>query len=108
MESNDYRQRIKTLQEKLGQSGLDAFVLRTDANIIYLIGMSYFSMERKVLLVVPAKGEPTLIVPRMEQERLSRSPSVQQVLSYWEMDAKPGRDWQSLLHKALGRHTAWQ
>jgi len=103
-DKNEYQQRVTRLQVRIQQADLDAFVVRTDTNIIYLNGVDYYSAERKVLMVVPAKGEPSLIVPRMEQERLSRSTTVDNVLTYWEMDAKPGRGWQELLHKTLGAY----
>ena len=98
----EYQQRLRHLQKKIKAADLDVFIVRTDINIMYLTGVDYFSGERKVLMVVPAKGEPTLIVPRMELERLSRSDTVKQVLQYWEMDAKPGRGWVELLHDVIG------
>ena len=100
--ASEYQQRLHRLQQQLQVVDLDAFVVRTDINIMYLTGVSYHSCERKGLLVVPAEGEPTLIVPRMELERLSMAVTVKQILSYWEMDAKPGRGWVELLHDTLG------
>lgn len=102
--SSEYQQRLKLLQERVKDADLDAFIVRTDLNIIYLTGVDYYSAERKILMIVPAKGEPSLIVPRMEQERLSRSATVDNILTYWEMDAKPGRGWKELLHKLLDNH----
>ena len=100
-ETEEYQQRLTLLQQKIQSAELEVFIVRTNPNIIYLTGVDYDSEERKVLLVVPAKGEPTLIVPRMELERLSGAVTVRQVLSYWEMDAKPGRCWVELLHDTL-------
>lgn len=98
----EYQQRIVRLQENINQTGLDAFVVRTDANVIYLTGVDYHSMERPVIMVVPAEGEPALIVPRMEMEQLSAAVTVQQVEVYWEIEAKSGRGWQEALYKILG------
>ena len=78
------------------------FLVRTDTNIMYLTGVDYSSEERKVLMAVPAKGEPILIVPRLELERLSQASTVKEVKVYWEMDAKPGRGWVELLHEVIG------
>ena len=100
-DKKEYQQRVNRLQAHIQQNELDAFVVRTDTNIMYLNGVDYYSAERKVLMVIPAQGEPSLIVPRMEQERLSRSVTVNKVLTYWEMDAKPGRGWKELLHESL-------
>lgn len=101
-EASEYKQRLTRLQRQIQASYLDVFIVRTDTNIKYLTGVDYFSGERKVLLVVPARGEPILIVPRMELERLSRALTVKQIVHYWEMDAKPGRGWKEKLHEAIG------
>jgi len=101
-EPSEIQQRLKCLQDSVKISGLDALVIRTDANISYLIGVHCELGERKALLVVPATGAPSLIVPRLEQEQLGANLSVDNILVYWEKDAKPGRDWVELLHKTLG------
>ena len=98
----EYQQRIMSLQTKIQEYNLDAFVIRTDTNGIYLTGVDYHSMERPVLIVVPAKGEPTLIVPRMEQEQLSVAPAIDNMEVYWELEAKQGRGWVETLHKVVG------
>ena len=101
-EPAEYQQRLARLQRQIQASDLDVFLIRTDTNIMYLTGVDYYSCERKVLMAVPAKGEPVLIVPRMELERLSRAVTVNQVKHYWEMDAKPGQRWVELLHEVIG------
>ena len=98
---NEYQQRLKCLQSLVKTHGLDAYLVRTDTNGIYLTGVDYHSMERPVIIVVPAKGEPTLIVPRMEQEQLSVAPAIQQMEVYWELQAKKGRGWVEALHGVL-------
>lgn len=101
-ETSEYRQRLKRLQDNIKHDELDALVIDDDLNISYLVGVRCNSMERKVSLVVPAVGDPTLIVPRMEQETLSASVSVDNILVYWEKDAKPGRGWAENLQSTLG------
>ena len=98
----EYQQRLNNLQHKVQAAELDFFIVRTDINIMYLTGVDYYSCERKVLLLVPATGEPTLIVPRMELERLSQAVTVDQILDYWEMDAKPGRGWEERVQQVIG------
>ena len=51
-ESAEYQQRLNRLQNSVQQAGLDAFVVRTDTNVIYLTGVDFHSMERPVLMVV--------------------------------------------------------
>ena len=71
-ENSEYQQRVHKLQNKIKSVGLEAFIVRTNANIIYLTGVDYDSEERKVLMIIPAQGEPSLIVPRMELARLRK------------------------------------
>ena len=99
---SEYQQRLIRLQEAIRAAELDVFLIRTNTNVMYLTGVDYDSEERKVLLVVPAKGESTLIVPRMELERLGQAATVSNIKHYWEMDAKPGRGWVELMHEVLG------
>lgn len=101
-EKTEYKQRLTRLQQQIQGSGLDMLLIRTDGNIKYLTGVDYYSCERKVLMAIPATGEPTLIVPRMELERLDQAITVSRIMHYWEMDAKPGRGWIELLHEVIG------
>ena len=97
----EFQQRLQSLQVTIKQSGLDALVLCTDANITYYIGVHCALGERMALLVVPATGEPTLIVPRLEEEQLGANQVVKRVLAYWEKDSKPGSNWMDVLYQTL-------
>ena len=99
---SEIHQRLQRVQASVKNAGLDALVLRTDANISYLIGVHCELGERKALLVIPAEGKPSLIVPRLEQEQLSANLSVDNILVYWEKDARPGRTWEDRLYETLG------
>ena len=99
---SEIQQRLKRLQNSVKSAGLDALIIRTDANISYLIGVHCELGERKALLVVPSSGSPALIVPRLEKEQLSKNLSVKKILVYWEKDSKPGNNWEDLLCQELG------
>lgn len=101
-DSSEYQQRFSHLQDNVKNTDLDALVISTEANIFYLTGVLSEAGDRKILLVVPATGEPTLIVPRMEKERFGNALNVDNVCVYWEKDAKPGRGWIEALHDTLG------
>ena len=103
-EKSEYIRRLENLQTRICESGLDALLVGTDSNITYLTGVSFESVERHVLMVVPPTGTPSLIVPRMEQEQLSAAVTVPvgQIVVYWELDAAPGRGWEEALCEVLG------
>ncbi|MDC1513862.1 Xaa-Pro peptidase family protein [Porticoccaceae bacterium] len=100
--TSEFQQRLITLQTSVKQSDLDALVLCTDPNITYYIGVHCALGERMACLVIPSSGEPTLIVPRLEEEQLGANTTVKNTLAYWEKDAKPGRNWYDLLYQTLG------
>ena len=101
-EPSEYHRRLRRLQENIKQSNLDALVICADHNVAYLVGVHCESGDRRILLIVPSVGEPTLIVPRMEQEKMSASITVDNILVYWEKDAKLGRGWEDKLQDTLG------
>ena len=100
-ENQEYQERINRLQKNINEAGHDAFVVSTDTNVMYLIGLDFYSMERDVFLVVYADADPCLIVPRMEEESLGDSGFISNVKVYWEMEARQGRGSVELLDDAL-------
>jgi Xaa-Pro aminopeptidase len=48
-------------------AGLDALLITPGADLRYLTGYDALPLERLTCLVVPASGQPTLLVPRLEE-----------------------------------------
>jgi Xaa-Pro aminopeptidase len=48
-------------------AGIDALLITPSADLRYLTGYEALPLERLTCLIVPAAGEPTLLVPRLEQ-----------------------------------------
>lgn len=53
-------------QELAAASGIDALLITPGSDLRYLTGYAAKPLERLTCLVVPAHGEPTLIVPELE------------------------------------------
>ena len=69
--SADHNARIRDLQERMAEAGLDLFVVQDPDSIYALSGYwGYLGMEfgRATLLVVPRADAPVLITPAMEAE----------------------------------------
>ena len=64
---DEYCQRLGRLRKNLIASELEALIVCSDYNIAYLCGVFCETGDRRVLLVIPAKGAPSLIVPLMEK-----------------------------------------
>lgn len=50
----------------LARTGLDAIALVPGANFLRIFGKDFHQMERPLVVVVPAKGNPVAIVPNLE------------------------------------------
>ncbi len=70
----DLGSRIRRVQAVMKSAGVDAVVVTPGADLRYLTGYDALPLERLTALVVPADGEPVLVVPRLEQAEAERSP----------------------------------
>lgn len=77
--------RLRRTQRVLQERELDALFVGPGADLRYLVGYHAMPMERLTLLVVPAEGEPVLVVPELEAARARASGAV---------DLVPLRTWQ--------------
>ncbi len=64
--STRYADRLARARQELVARGIDALLLGPSADLVYLTGYSAPLLERMTLLVVPANGEPRLVVPALE------------------------------------------
>jgi Xaa-Pro aminopeptidase len=81
-------------------AGLDALLISPGADLRYLTGYDARISERLTLLVLPADGEPTLIVPRLERPAAEASPAPGTGVTI--VDHVDGVDPYPLIEKALG------
>ena len=65
--------RLRRAQEQLRAQELDALFVGPSADLRYLVGYDALALERLTLLVVPAVGEASLIVPELEAPRAAAS-----------------------------------
>jgi Xaa-Pro aminopeptidase len=69
------RERLAAAQAAAQDAGLDALLVTPGADLRYLTGYQAQPLERLTCLVVPAGGEPFLVVPRLEQPAAEASPA---------------------------------
>ncbi len=67
----DYAGRIDRVKEVMTARGLDALLLSVGADLPYFTGYEAMPLERLTMLVVPAGGPVTLVVPRLEAPRVT-------------------------------------
>ena len=68
-----YAQRLRAASAAAADAGLAGLVITPGYDLRYLIGSRAQTFERLTALVLPASGEPTIVVPRMELASLKES-----------------------------------
>ena len=96
------RERVRRLQEHVGELGLDAMLVTSRDAIFYLSGASYDPVERPFLIIVRPEGIPSLVVPRLEAEHMAKVEGFGEIRHYFEYPSIPGQNWYDFLAKDLG------
>lgn len=69
--------RLSTVAAALKQRSLDALAVSVGSDLPYLTGYRAMPLERLTMLVVPAVGEPVLVMPELEAPRVAPDGSFQ-------------------------------
>jgi len=70
----------------MGDQGVDALLLSLGADLPWLTGYEAMPLERLTMLVLPADGEATLVVPRLEAARVEERPEAFTLRPWGETD----------------------
>jgi Xaa-Pro aminopeptidase len=62
-----YRERLRRAAEEAASRDVDALLVTPSVDYAYLLGYQAPGMERLTCLIVPADGEPSLVVPHLEE-----------------------------------------
>ena len=92
--------RLAAAQRATVAAGLSALLIPPGADLRYLTGYAALPLERLTCLVLPAAGEPTLVVPRLERPAAEASPAPGTGLRI--VDHPDGADPYPLVVEALG------
>ncbi|MBX6766782.1 MAG: aminopeptidase P family protein [Actinomadura rubrobrunea] len=69
------RERLDRVREAADRAGLGAVLLTPGPDLRYVTGYDAHQLERLTCLVVPASGDPFLVVPRLELPAAQASPA---------------------------------
>jgi Xaa-Pro aminopeptidase len=64
-----FAERLERAQEAMRTRGVDALLVGPSADLRYLVGYNALPLERLTMLVLPAEGSPSLLVPELEEAR---------------------------------------
>jgi Xaa-Pro dipeptidase len=85
-----FARRLDRLRAIAHEAGAEAtFVTSGTTSFAYLAGAPMERSERLIALMVPAEGEPILVAPSFELERVRRAVRVRATLRGWEEDESP-------------------
>src|SRR5262245_12145302 len=70
-----FRSRLDKLRGIIARAGLDAAALVPGTNITYLTGVKYHLLERLHVFLIPAKGDPAMILPELEVPKIRDFPA---------------------------------
>src|SRR3954447_1601691 len=66
--------------------GVDVLLLSVGPDLPYLTGYDAMPLERLTMLVLPADGDATLVVPRLEAPRVEEQPDVFSIRPWGETE----------------------
>ncbi len=95
-----YAQRLRSAAAAAADAGLAGLVITPGYDLRYLIGSRAQTFERLTALVLPASGEPTIVVPRLELASLKESAATE--LGIAVRDWVDGEDPYRVVADALG------
>jgi Xaa-Pro aminopeptidase len=84
-----FERRTRRVRSRLTDVDAEALVLSPGQDLYYLSGVDIDRSDRLTLLVVPATGEPTFVVPALEAERIRTATWVEDVRT-WSDGTGPG------------------
>lgn len=102
--SDVYAQRLAAAARATTEAGLAGLVITPGYDLRYLVGSRAQTFERLTALVVPAAGDPTMIVPRLELAAMKESAVGE--LGIALRDWVDGDDPYALVAAALGESSA--
>lgn len=90
--------RFERLAASLRSSDLSAVALNPGPALYHLSGLRFHLMERPVVLLIPAHGEPALVLPEFEMPKVDSFPFKVQAFPYGEDPS----EWNGAFHRAVG------
>jgi Xaa-Pro aminopeptidase len=96
----DYQARAARVRARMAELGVDALLLSVGADLPWLTGYTAMPLERLTMLVLPADGDTTLLIPRLEEARVTPRPDLFTLRAWDETE-----DAMALVAALVGSHS---
>ena len=100
----DHAGRVRRLQERMGEGGVDVTLLSVGADLPYFIGYEAMPSERLTVLVLPVSGDPIFFVPELEVPRVGAGEFEMRSWGETEDPVRLAAGTASPAHVAVGDH----
>ncbi len=84
-----FRRRLERARDLMSEYGFSALFAEPSTSFAYLLGAGFGRSERLIALVAPAAGEPLIIAPQFEVERVDRTVHTVDSIRGWEEQQDP-------------------
>ena len=98
---SELTKRIICLQSEMSKHKLDAYILTAEESLLYFTGMAYKPEERAFFMIVPSKGKPIFLSPKLEEKHLAKITIECDIKSYWEATSAEGENWYDILESIM-------
>src|SRR5256714_12423760 len=78
--------RIARVRARMEAFGIDALLLSLGADLPWLTGYTAMPLERLTMLVLPADGDATLVIAKLEAPRVVEQPDVFTIRPWLDTD----------------------
>lgn len=99
--NKELSKRIKCLQNEITKNNIDAYILTDQDSLLYFTGMAYKPEERVFFMIVPSKGKPIFLSPKLEEKHLSKITIECEIRAYWEATSAQGENWYDILETII-------
>ncbi len=101
--TEEHLQRLRALQRRVKERDLDMFIVSSFESIFYLTGAGFEPLERPFFLLVEAERAPVLLVPKLDQEHMTKARGIDNdnIITYREYPSPTARGWPSRLKEIL-------
>ena len=79
-------ERMDRVRARVNELGVDVLLLSIGADLPWLTGYEALETERLTMLVLPRDGDATLVVPRLEADRVRPEPDAFSIVAWDETD----------------------